>query len=267
MDEENKTDICNITFHKTGEYIRLCLIDSLPDDLKNLIRKNISPICKGEFLSGIKGDSKDYYKSTLKELVERLASKTPDQQKGMIGEFLVHLLFPHEFCNMQHASPFFNMEEASVRKGFDHIFYDKEEGKIWLSEIKSGTPQGDSVEQKNEQLLNSAKRDIYSKLENSKTTLWHNAACSVQIAVKSDNLKEEIIQILNSTEEKNTDPNIILGSVVYNCLSVPIELNDVTTIHKQFLNTPEVTGELIVFSIQKEAYEDIIEFFKCEVGS
>lgn len=59
------------------------------------------------------------YKETVKEFIKRYKTDnnvSEDRKKGMIGELLVHIVLELE-GRFFAASPFFNMEERSFKKG------------------------------------------------------------------------------------------------------------------------------------------------------
>ncbi len=56
----------------------------------------------------------------------------------MLGELLSHVIILKLFPNFEVVSPFFNMEEKSIRKGFDLLLYEASTNNIWITEVKSG---------------------------------------------------------------------------------------------------------------------------------
>ena len=54
----------------------------------------------------------------------------------MVGELLVHTIFSNYFQDYQSLSPFFNLEENNIKKGFDLVLLKNNE--IWINEVKAG---------------------------------------------------------------------------------------------------------------------------------
>ena len=101
------------------DYI-LYYINDLSLELKTEIRNRLVLICHGA--EQAKSSSKIYsYKETLKEFIKRYNTDNPswtDRKKGLVGELLVHVVLEIE-GRFTTASPFFNMEERSFKKGYD----------------------------------------------------------------------------------------------------------------------------------------------------
>ena len=113
---------------KNGDSIIILEIRNLSDDLKDKIKEQLVEICHGEYalVSGFKDHSFD---ETVKELVNHRIPSNINRKVGVIGELLLNVLI-REFIDIKIVSPFFNLEERNVKKGFDIIAVD--------SRIKSG---------------------------------------------------------------------------------------------------------------------------------
>ncbi|RTZ24243.1 hypothetical protein EKN09_04710, partial [Vibrio penaeicida] len=101
-------------------------IESITEDTKKLLDTYFVSICEGD------SDSKiDLVKKRLAKFLE---TKSVEIQMGAIAEFFVHLYlnqlsFKQEFL-------FFNLEENSIKKGFDGLF--SKDYETFLVESKSG---------------------------------------------------------------------------------------------------------------------------------
>lgn len=115
----NKKQIPGISFSKKSRYA-ICHFTDLSDEIKELLRAQLSFICYGQSASQ-SGLTVHNYTNTLKEFLTRYESKSDDKQKGMIGELLSHLVINNFFPEYHVVSPFFNKEERSVKKGFDVV--------------------------------------------------------------------------------------------------------------------------------------------------
>ncbi|MBQ2788071.1 MAG: hypothetical protein IJE97_00435 [Thermoguttaceae bacterium] len=98
----------------------LYVVERLSEELKKEIRDRLSAICNGA--AQAESPCLLYsYSETAKEFVKRYQESEKSSQnrrKGMIGELLAHVILEIEGRFIV-ASPFFNMEERSFKKGFD----------------------------------------------------------------------------------------------------------------------------------------------------
>lgn len=144
--------------------------------MKQEIRNRLVAVCHG--VDQARSGRKIYsYKATVKEFIKRYKTSknvSEERKKGMIGELLVHVILEME-GRFTTASPFFNMEERSFKKGYDVALFENKTNSLWITEVKSGEIQ---KWQKNASaaaigLINTAKNDLKSRLNASNTSLWH----------------------------------------------------------------------------------------------
>ena len=133
--------IQGVTKEENSDYV-LYFIENLSDELKEEIRNRLVAVCYGadQAQSALKIYS---YKETVKEFVKRYknnSSISEDRKKGMIGELLVHVILELE-GRFTTASPFFNMEERSFKKGYDLALFEGATNELWIAEVKSGKIQ------------------------------------------------------------------------------------------------------------------------------
>ena len=111
-------------------------VDRFSDEFKQIIREQLQGVWNGfaeadslpEFYS---------YKNTLTSFLDRYNPKTEDIKKGMIAELLAHLLINLQDNNLTSLSILKNKEERSIKKGFDIIYCDIDNNKIWYSSALS----------------------------------------------------------------------------------------------------------------------------------
>ncbi len=245
-------------------------IHSFSEELQDLIRQNLSRICFGPYKS--ERNTELYsYKRTLREFLNRFERQTEKTKKGMIGELLTHIFLFQKLDSLVQASPFFNSEERSIKKGFDIVYYGSNEKKIWLTEVKSGASQKETLVGKNRTLLLSAKKDIQEKFLKTTSTIWHNAISGVENSVRKGKLKEEVLKILEQTtinsetnssvREKN---NAILSSVLYCETSSTIDISTINTILEEF-KSENTFSDLIIITIQKTTFQKVYDFLVSEL--
>jgi hypothetical protein len=173
--------IDGVCFERKDGYA-VCHLTELSEDLKSIIRKNLRSICHGSLVVHEYGEDPLYsYVETLNSFFERYDSKTDDTKKGMIGELLTHVLFTELFDEFDIATAFFNLEENSIKKGFDLIMFRPKENVAWITEVKSGElHKGKNVDETTSDLLYAARADLYKRLNEQKKTYWYNAVNSVR---------------------------------------------------------------------------------------
>ncbi|WOJ98181.1 Hachiman antiphage defense system protein HamA [Congregibacter brevis] len=246
-----------------------CLIDFFSDELKAEIRERLSAICHGPDIAS-SGSIVASYRETLKEFNKRYAPKTENTKKGMIGELLTHILLLKACPELEPANPFFNMEESSIKKGFDLIVFDINLEKMWVTEVKSGSAGTKSANTFNKALLNTAKNDLENRFADNETHIWLNAINGARQALSTGTVKDRINEILeecyqeaSDEEQDGSEKNVILVSVTYKHTSDPVLVEEIKEKRKKILEE-ELFGEVMVFSIQKETYELVAAFLESE---
>ena len=251
------------------KFATVCRVDDFSDELKSEIRERLSTTCHGP--DAVAAESVfASYKQTLREFNKRYRSKSDNIKKGMIGELLTHILLLKIYPDFEPANPFFNMEEGSIKKGFDLIIFDSKLNQMWISEVKSGNAGVKNANSFNKGLLNKAKNDLKKRLGENETNLWHNAINGAKIALSGGEVKDQINQILEECyqeaadeEQDGSSKNVILISVTYKSTDDPITVKEVRKNGKKVIDD-ELFRDVIVFSIQKETYQRVAEFLEGE---
>jgi len=252
----------------------ICHVESLSDDLKELIRLNLATICHGSHVSDYADEPLFGYEATLNSFLERYKSKAAKTKKGMVGEFLSHVLITELFDEFDIVSAFFNLEEKSIKKGFDLLLYNSLDGTVWITEVKSGKlHKCKTHDQTNRVLLNKAKKDLKARLNEQEKMYWYNAINSVRSSLNAEkDYKNTLIKILlqegsaaTQGKAKSTDNCVFLVSNLFEPLSTKISK---MTAKKFLIKTikEKVFAKTIVFCIQKSTYSKIINFLKMEVS-
>lgn len=140
-------------------------IKEISNEMKELLDKFFVSICEG--------DSDSDLKLVKKRLITFLESKQEDTQMGAVAEFLVHLYLNHNSFKQEFL--FFNLEENSIKKGFDGIFSKNSE--TYLVESKSGSILSKGISHKNK--LKTAYSDlekyVAGESEKGRNNPWKNA--------------------------------------------------------------------------------------------
>ncbi|MEG1725611.1 MAG: Hachiman antiphage defense system protein HamA [Anaerovoracaceae bacterium] len=266
----NAEQISGISFTKKSGYA-LCHFTDLSNEIKELLKKQLSFICYGQ--SASQSDLNVYnYTNTLKEFLTRYESKNNDKQKGMIGELLSHLVINKFFSEYHVVSPFFNKEERSVKKGFDVVLSSKKNHDIWITEVKSGElHKNKDSDATTADLLATANRDLVDRLNGENLSLWLNAINDAKIVFeRHSDLKDAIVEILDGYGSKGIDSaltsaemNVFLVSALFAPLSDLISLK-ATERKTRSIESSKSFKALFVLSMQKETYTKIYEFLKEE---
>lgn len=248
----------DVVERKIGESIIL-EIYSLSDELKDKIKEQLVEICHGEY--ALVSASKYFsFDETIKELVNHRLPKAKNKKIGAIGEILLNVMI-REFTDMKIVSPFFNIEERNVKKGFDIIAVDSA-GDLWIIESKAGE-QGKlkSSTEKVCERINVAKKDLDTRLNKDNSQLWLNAIKSVNSSLDDNSEKKTIMNILekNSNLCSSIDKNVVLGGTVFCIFDSTIDSIELGKLYNSILSSNKFS-KLKLIAIQKQTYQAIIDF-------
>lgn len=238
-------------------------IDNFSDEFKQIIREQLQGIWSGFS----KADSlPEYYsyKNTLTSFLDRYNTKSPETKKGMIGELLSHTLLNFQNNNLTSLSILKNKEEKSIKKGFDIIYCNIAEKKLWYSEVKSGRSEmsSDNSTNYNKVLLKRGKDSVSAMIEEKRESLWESALIDVDLVIKESEGRLDLAQLLSNDSpimNANQRKNVILISVLYHAPTDEIDENSIS----DFLNNTvleDIFEDIIIISIQKSTYETVANF-------
>ena len=270
MEEPVKRHIVGVE-HIRCDGCSIFYISNLSDDLKAVIRSCLASVCHGAAKAST-GRPMYCYKTTLSEFIRRYGEKKDSTRKGMIGELLLHILMSEFLHEYQINSPFFNLEERSIKKGFDVVLNKKGSLDIWLAEVKSGEPAAEkNSSQTAVSLINKAKNDLDERLNGESLSLWMNAINGAQHAI--DNARDDkdaIIAILENHGDlasvgatKSTDINAILVGTVFANLTDPVDSDAIQEKRLRIIKEKKFNDVLLV-AIQKETYDAVYAFLESE---
>lgn len=189
----------------------------------------------------------------------------------MLGELIVHVLTNLLFKDYKTIVPYFNLEERSIKKGFDSVIYSPDIG-IWVYEVKSSKQQGTvNLDSKTKRLIKTAHEDLSGKLAQQDETsrIWDNAMNGFQVACGHLGDEKEILQniILDFQETANTvengpnTHNVILSSVLFSENSDEIGASCVAEKHQEYNASYR---KLMIFAVHKSLSVDLMNFFEQE---
>lgn len=190
----------------------------------------------------------------------------------MIGELLTHILIREYLPEFKVNTPFFNMEENSIKKGFDLVLLNTNDNELWITEVKSGEKDtnNQTSDKKIENLLKKAKNDLNERLNKSENMLWQNAINGCSISMKNnDDLKNVVIELLENYQEETAtslNKNIITSGVLFNSTDEKFSINSLKKVHDAWENEL-FFKKIIILAIQESTYQEVITFFKMEVSA
>ncbi len=181
-------------------------IEAITDELKEFIDENIHQICLGE----------DGNLSTIKLDLKKRIEGWGDQNKtiGSIAEFFVHLYL--RYYGYKQECLFFNLEENSMKKGFDGLY--SIENELWFMESKSGliTTSGITHASKIKEAYNDVKTKITTDVSNNP---WLNAYNHARIVGTKKNLRDNLKRLsddfINKQYQNIEDKNIIPCATIF----------------------------------------------------
>ncbi|QQX59715.1 hypothetical protein [Pseudomonas chlororaphis] len=260
-----------ISFKQIDQYA-LCRVESFSDELKQALRDNLTRICHGADQA-----SRDRaifkYPATIKHFWEqRYSKKTWETRIGMLGELLSHVIILKLFPDFDVVSPFFNMEEKSIRKGFDLLLYETSKNNVWITEVKSGGMGKDKTScSATSALLRLARDDLKKRLAEPELNHWLNAINAARNAIHNKaNYRDSVIEILelegdlaDGNSATASDNNVFLISALFSEVSQAIDEQTVSKFTTKLV-AESVFKTVWVLSLHKGTMEKLEEFLRTE---
>ena len=265
--------IQGITKLDRTDYV-LYYIDYISEEFKREIRSRLVAICHGA--DNAQSTSLIYsYKETVKEFLNRynVDDTTGRRNKGLVGELLIHTIIDYEGRFIA-ASPFFNMEERSFKKGYDIALFEPNDRELWIAEVKSGEKQ---QKQKNSSsaivgLINTAKTDLKERLNDKDTHLWLNALNAAKVAmVNNTSQRDAVLGLLEQCADRevagqanSTDYNVILSASLFHPIAEKMGEKEVGR-KLASVRRENLFNKIIIIAVQKSTYKAVYDFLKSEV--
>lgn len=192
-----------------GNELFIINIPSITSELKALIDEKIVQICHG-----IKSQSKRQLVKS--RIISFLATKDCNTQMGAIAEFFIHLFLNER--KFKQECLFLNLEENSIKKGFDGVY--SRQKLQWLLESKSGSINSSSISHRAK--IKESYDDLKSKLAGEgPNNPWRNAynhAGHIDVAAKKN-----IVKLISDFSDEYdashfhdiADFNIIPGATIF----------------------------------------------------
>lgn len=260
-----KTD--GIEYSKKDNY-SLFTIKHFSNDIECLLREHLSCICHG-VSDGESGMELYNYKRTLNEFVKRYRDKPKKIQIGMIGELLAHIIIREYFPEFKVSSPFFNLEERSIKKGFDLLLSKSNDSTLWITEVKSGALHQDKDASGTiNDLILAGKRDLVERLDDENASIWMNAIHGAKIVFeKYNDLKTAVVEILSeyaidgqsARQKRSADYRVLLVGGLFASTDTVVVESGIQS-QQQKIKSENVFMDVMLLTIHKNTYTKVYDF-------
>ena len=252
------SEIFDVEYRQISDnnYLHVINIQEINTELKEFIDICISWICYGP-------DDTDI-SIIKKELISFFETKQSDKDKrtikGAIAEFFINLYLLDIGFKQEYL--FLNLEENSIKKGFDGYFsFSNEE---WIFESKSGSISSSNATHKDK--IPTAYNDLKKKVETKTTNNpWKNAFNHAKrVGSEKDiitHLKKLSDDFVLEKYQKIKDLNIIPGSTIFlEGNWVDIDTDDLEIKIKNYLSDQEYKGINVICVNNKsiELFQDYL---------
>ncbi len=229
------------------------VLDVDQENIQEEIAHNVVSICEGSAetdLETIKIKLKDY-----------LEPKKIKHRRGAVAEFYIHLFL--KSLGYKQNCLFLNLEENSIKKGFDGYY--TYNGNEWIVESKSG------VDITHKSKINEAYRDLKKKLTTKeKNNPWENAYNhAAHIAVSAEKTVIDKLKKLSNNYVKNihlplTEFNLMpCGTVFNHDASTKMIKDSIYDEIKLTIDSMEYK-KICIIAISNRAYNAFFEFIGLE---
>jgi hypothetical protein len=249
--------------------VTLVTVDEFTSELKDYLRSRLAEICWGPTVHGRKLRTHSY-SQTMKSFWNRISTHSDNTKIGMVGELLTHLFLSDSRLGFSSVNRFFNLEERSIKKGFDLVLSREGDEELAFVEVKSSASKHINSSTQILSLLKTADTDICGKLNNPPENLWDNALNHCRSALRGD-LRDRIEAILedlrdDALESPSSDGyNVVLSGVSFSGATSFCLLNELSEKVKEFEGWGAYKS-INFFATQKPTYQAIIKFIEEEAN-
>lgn len=167
------------------------------------------------------------------------------------------------------------MEERSFKKGFDVSLFEPDTNELWITEVKSGKKQKQQADASSAivGLINTAKNDLNTRLNEQNTNLWVNAIHAAQVSMSSrENQKDAVVRLLEQCADDAVDGNnssdsfnVVLAGTLFHPMLERMEAPKVKQKYTRVANE-NLFKKIFVMAIQKETFEAVYDFLESEAN-
>lgn len=218
-------------------FITIVDIETISDIESEYIKKNLVEICKGPRIPYLPG-------TLAKKLLSYLERATDSTRHGATAEFFQTIILRSLGFEQHHC--YRNLEENSIKKGFDGLFV--KDGEAWEFESKSSYLVS-SHNNKHKGTIDKAYKGIKNMLSGNTTNdPWENAINHSVLAKSEETMIKRLIELSegyqNNIFQKIDESNVILGSTIFTENLEKVE-KDLTQI-QNYIQSHNAKSETIV---------------------
>lgn len=249
-----------------------CTVSSFSEEIQDLVRNCLSKICFGDKKAS-SGNPIYSYELTLKEFLKRYDSKNSEIKTGMLGELLCHVLLLQLCPQFRAASPYFNSEESSIKKGFDAILFSTASEAAWFTEVKAGAVGSAKTPiKKMRVLMDLARSDLATRIAENDSTTWYSAINNVEISLKDgERAKDILVSILSgaiiSNDPKCSQPTshcAVLVPVLFEEATNSVSFTEFEA-KAELIHEGKTFSQCVIFGIQKSTLIRLEKFLRDEL--
>lgn len=238
-----------------GKKVHVIDAEDFSSELISYINDHLVEICEGD-TGGNLETVKKYVKGFIKP-------KDETTQMGATAEFFVHLYLKK--LGFKQLFTFLNLEERSIKKGFDGYYSKGKE--TWIMESKSGSSNTQNISHPSK--IKDAYDDLLQKFRGSVTNNpWRNAfnhASNINVGATRnirDKIKKLSDNFINSIYPSIDDYNIIAASTIF-LNDKWVEL-DVSGFERKMSSTIQniKCNELFIICVNKKSLKLFLDYLE-----
>ncbi|WP_395002321.1 hypothetical protein [uncultured Helicobacter sp.] len=232
------------------------------------IDSHIAYLINDKIKNIIEGNKDIDVTAVKKSILKSLDGKDENKKMGIIAEFFMHLYLHHEGYKQNFL--FQNLEENSMKKGFDGVY--SKSNVIWVAESKSGKGYGKPEAEKHRDKIQEAYNGLTNMLQG-KNNPWRNAYnhAAHRDVESSEDIIRQLNQLSQEFESENycatDDMNIILQSVIF--INDEWEAIDNAAIKQKVRQLAQnfKYKELEIICLTKKSMDIFIDFLKQDMDT
>lgn len=178
-----------------NRFVHILKLNEYNEDLVGLINKHLTKICEGVENTDVK--------RVKKRLLKIISTKSEIMKMGIVAEFFIHLYL--NMLNYKQEFLFFNLEDTSMKKGFDGVYSILDEVHIVESKSGSSSSKGISHINKIKEAYTDLKQYFDGTNDKGNNNPWRNAynhASHSDIKAK-DSLRKQMKELANLYDDEN----------------------------------------------------------------
>lgn len=190
-------NVFNARIEEVSDNLSLTVLEigAITPELASYIDQNLVSVCAGKNATWTLDDIKIQIQQLFRNKEAKIGQEYSKWEMGAVAEIFIHLYLNSR--NVVQECMFFNLEENSVKKGFDGYYTEGDEK--WIMESKSGSITSKGIAHVSK--LREALRDLEDKVsgKNAKNNPWreaYNHANTIDVN-SADQIRKYLQQMAN----------------------------------------------------------------------